>query len=226
MEITKGQKEILDSFSCERLSVCKDAQKSVQLFESEKGARLVSYLKDRGEIEDKSGESAFYLIRNKDKLPLLFFSLKCGSLFSPFDVEEHEKHAQKTANLFQLLNEKRDETNEAQNSFYSQLNEISVKSNIELGELIRRLKIRLAVEHGKARSKADYYHQDEATDSANPILRVGETLPGVELMHFCANDNARDYWKSLNIAHPMGEVLFWYFIIPTILRIQSLAGCK
>lgn len=226
MEITKVQKELLDSFTCERLSICQDAQQSVQAFESVKGALLVRYLKERGEIEDRNGESAFYLIRNKDKLPLLFFSLKCGSLFSPFDVEEHEKHAQKTASLFQMLNEERDEGNEMQNALYSQLEEISVKSNIELSELVRRIIIRLAAEHGKARSKAEFYHQDEATDSANPILRVGETLPGVELMHFCANDNAREYWKSLNISHPMGEVLFWYFIIPTIHKIQSLAGCK
>ena len=192
MEITKEQIELLDSFTCERLSLCQDVKQSVQTFESEKGALLVGYLKERGEIEDRNGETAFYLIRNKDKLPLLFFSLKCGSLFSPFNVEEHEKHALKTARLFQMLNEKRDESNDAQNAFYSQLYEISVKSNIELNELVRRIKIRLAAEHGRARSKAESFHQDEATDSTNPILRVGETLPGVELMHFCANDNARE----------------------------------
>lgn len=226
MEITKEQKEQLDSFTCERLSACEDGQESVELFESEKGALLVGYLKDRGATEDGNGESAFYLIRNRDKLPLLFFSLKCGSLFLPFDIEEHEQRAQQASELLRMLNEPRDESNERQNALYSQLNEIAIKSNTDLSKTVKQTKLRLTREYGNAKKRASYYRQDEARDSENPILRVGETMSGVELMHFCANDRARQYWRSLGIPHPMGEVLFWYYIIPTIRKIQRLAGCR
>ena len=226
MEITKEQKEILNSFSCERLSVCTDRRRLVQSFVSDRGALLVEYLKERGENEDKDGESAFYMVRNADGLPLVFFSLKCGSLFSPFDVEEHEEHARRAANLIEILCGDRDESNKVQNALYTQLEDISVKSNVAVDELVRKLKIQLKLKHGDAARKADYYHQDEVTDSRNPILRVGETFPGVELMHFCVNDNAREYWRTLSIMHPMGEVLFWYYIVPIVLEIQKLAGCK
>ncbi len=225
-QISKKQDSILKTFTCKRLSNCKDLNIALDLFESQKGASLVNYLKTYGLSEDKSGVSAFYLIQNEVGLPLLFFSLKCGSLFSPFNIEEHEERAEFAEKLLQVLNADRDETDDFQNILYEQLDELAVKSNLKVDKLISRLRNRLKKEHGKVQKKLDYYHKDEVADSENFIIRVGETLPGVELIHFCANDKAREFWKSLNIRHPMGEVLFWHFIISKIIEIQRTAGCK
>lgn len=225
MKITKEQIEILNSFSCKRLYDSYDLHAEIQ-FECKKGNQLVNYLKHRGQDEDRDGEAAFYMVKNEDGLPLLFFSLKCGSLFSPFDVEAHEKQAEKAARLISILNAERDESNDLQNVIYEQLSEIAIKENRQLPDIIRRVKIQLAAQHGNSMSKAELYHNDEKTDANNPIIRVGETLPGVELMHFCANDDARDYWNSLDMHHSMGEVIFWWFIVPTVAGVQRLAGCK
>ena len=134
--ITNKQKDILNSFSCDRLSNCSDRTIVLNQFESEKGKMLVKYLKDKGHIEDSSGESAFYLIQNKEKLPLLFFSLKCGSLFSPFDIEEFENRAKITNKMLDVLKAQRDESDPFQNMVYNQLKDIAIKSNIEVDEYI------------------------------------------------------------------------------------------
>ena len=226
LAITVEQKALLHSFTCERLSSSEEVLQSIEGFENQKGSLLVQYLKEKGYKEDQSGETAFYVIRNKDKLPLLFFSLKCGSLFSPFDVEAQEQKIHDREFLLEVLNAVRDETNEAQNCLYEQLNDVSVKSNQELPDVLKRLKAKLTEENGRAKEKTETYHLDEEAESENPIIRVDRTIPGIELMHFCANDNAREYWRSLNIDHPMGEVLFWWFIVPTILKVQQFVGCK
>lgn len=70
MRITQEQRRILKSFSCKRLSLCEGVEKSIKSFESRRGGSLVDYLKNNGIKEDKSGESAFYLITNADDLPL------------------------------------------------------------------------------------------------------------------------------------------------------------
>lgn len=225
MEITKEQIAVLNSFSCKRLNDVYDYNAEIQ-FRCQKGSQLVEYMKDRGKDEDRKGELAFYMVRNQEGLPLLFFSLKCGSLFLPFDIEAHEKNAEEASQLLLILSAERDETNKLQNSVYEQLDEIAIRENRQLPDVVRRLKKRLTIERGQSMAKAQLYHDDEKTDAVNPIFRVGETIPGIELMHFCANDEARDYWNSLDMHHPMGEVLYWWFIVPTVSNIQRLAGCK
>ena len=70
------------------------------------------------------------------------------------------------------------------------------------------------------------YHNDEKTEANKPIYRVDITFPGIEIVHFCTNDNAKEYWERQSIHHPMGEVLFWQFIIPKIEEVQKIVGCQ
>ena len=70
------------------------------------------------------------------------------------------------------------------------------------------------------------YHDDEKTEANKPIYRVDITYPGVEIVHFCTNDNAKEYWKCQAMHHPMGEVLFWWFILPIIEKVQKIVGCQ
>lgn len=39
----------------------------------------------------------------------------------------------------------------------------------------------------------------------------GRTYPGVELFHFCVNDNYTK-WKRDRMGHTMGETLYWKYI--------------
>lgn len=58
------------------------------------------------------------------------------------------------------------------------------------------------------------------------LKNVGRTFPGVEIVHFCANDAHRDVWESYGFPQNMGTVIFWYFIVPKIQELMQIAGCE
>ena len=68
--------------------------------------------------------------------------------------------------------------------------------------------------------------QDKQREGNEQIVRVKHTYPGIELVHFCSNDLAKDKWKTYGINHPMGEVLFWEFIAPIIDNVRQYVGCQ
>ena len=81
-KITDKQKEIIESFSCERLSDKQENKELIKNFKSEKGRSLVRYLQHLAWDEDTEGKTAYYLIKDPDNEIALFFSLKCGALFN------------------------------------------------------------------------------------------------------------------------------------------------
>ena len=80
----------------------------------------------------------------------------------------------------------------------------------------------------KHRLKLDAKHCEETLKQLNydkehegneQIIRVGHTYPAVDLVNFCSNDTTRDIWKEYGIEHPMGEVMFWAYVVPIILGV-------
>ena len=61
MQITKEQLEILERFSCERLSQRPEHKDLLKNFKNEKGSLLVDYLNKRAWEEDENGITAYYL---------------------------------------------------------------------------------------------------------------------------------------------------------------------
>ena len=53
-----------------------------------------------------------------------------------------------------------------------------------------------------------------------------QTYPSVEIFHFCTNELFKEKWCTYNINHPIGEVIFWKFIVPIICSVQKLVGCQ
>lgn len=92
MQITKEQNELLDSFKCERFSTDAANAEMIKSFTSERGASLVSYFMNFGMKEDIQGTTTYYIIKDAQNEIMMFFSLKCGSLFEPLLDEDEVKH--------------------------------------------------------------------------------------------------------------------------------------
>ena len=71
---------------------------------------------------------------------------------------------------------------------------------------------------------------DRIREGKRPILRVGKTYSGVEITHFCTDDNVvekmKENWKKEGFCYPIGQTLFWYKIVPIICKLQESAGCQ
>lgn len=219
MQITKEQEEILNGFCCERLSSNAKNKELIQSFFSKRGSSLVSYFKKFGWQEDKDGETTYYVIKTKKDEVLMFFSMKCGALFEPLkDEGEVKQDIQRIMILLQAL--------ENVNGSGAELKEIltvdQIGDRITVEELNQIL-------YEKVVGKKGFLKQllvDKEKEENDKIFRVQKTHPGIELVHFCTNDNMKKEWKEYNFGHTMGETLYWKFIVPKFFAVQNIVGCE
>lgn len=222
MRITKEQENILDSLICQRL---KDDDKNTELiksFNNEKGILIVEYLKQYGLKEDIDGDTAFYIVKTKQDDVLMFFSMKCGELFDPlFDEEEIEENYEEYLLIIQAL-KNADTDFEVKENAFERLKVMSKSKGMPIHKVLNQV-LNKTKEKGKM---LNALHSDKEREGNENISRVNKTYPGIELVHFCTNENARQIWDSYNMGHSMGEVIFWKYIVPKFFSVQEIVGCE
>lgn len=225
MRITEDQKRIIDSFSCERLSSNPDNKNLIQSFHSVRGNSLVAYMCNIGWQEDIEGRTAFYLVKSEDGMPCLFFALKCGGLFKPLNEDEIQKDINSATKFLYLLLDDSEE-NQGHMQLIQNLEEFRRSQNIPLEDVVNGLAKNAKIELSKHKRTLQLIEGDKRREGTRPIQRVSTSLPGVEITHFCTNDDAKSMWKTYGFRYPMGQVFFWKFIVPKFIELQSIVGCQ
>ena len=223
--ITQEQIEILNTFTCERLTDSTDNLQKIQNFQSYRGRGLVNSLRSYGWEADRCGSVAYYVIKNPQGRILMFFSLKCGALFDPHYVQRCAKEFDENKELWISINRART-GDESALDFLKKL-------KAELGDDEYRRRI-LAAEEDYYRSKGVYQRiKWDKREEPNPnMIRVDQSHSAVELVEFCVNDRTKGCWDDLfcrNFAtrrNTMGKVFFWWFIVPKMIEISRLVGCE
>lgn len=215
MQITEEQQQVLNSLVCERLSSNENNLRLVDTFCNVRNGSLEHTLKNEAYEEDEAGNIAYYLIKDKDENILFYFSIKCGILYDLFGEEEKLR---KINDLFLFLVELEKDpssTKKDKETIASILESIRTRKGLVKKELSKISHI-----------KKSQIIEDLAKESEDNLKRVGKTFAGVEIVHFCANDNYRPYWEKLNIKQKMGTVVFWHFLIPKICELRKIVGCE
>lgn len=220
MQITQQQHEILGSLLCHRLSSVAEHRDLVKNFENRRNPNLIEGLRNTAWSEDEEGSTAYYIIKSSDGFPLFFFSLKCGALYQHLD-EAQIKERKKAYNLAKRLisNPKDKEEEDLAAIILEQFRAGKDISDADIKRFIRDKSI-------KKKSLWDFLSGDKSRDPNKHIIRVENTHSGIELVHFCSNDLARERWKGYDLPHSLGKVIFWYHIVPIIQRVRDIVGCK
>lgn len=222
MRITTEQKQLLDSFKCERLSANAVNEELIRSFTSKRGYSLVSYFKKFGMQEDIAGKTAYYVIKNEQNEVMMFFSLKCGALFDPLlDEDEVKQDFQRLLILLQAIGNAKGDNENTEEA-------VAILTKYQVGDRISIEEFNSLVLRKASRKKQFLKHLfgDKEKEQNDKIFRVQSTHPGIELVHFCTNDNLKEKWKSYNLGHPMGETLYWKFIVPKFFNVQEIVGCE
>lgn len=210
--ITAAQKAILDSFTCERLTADRRNLDEIQYFYSERGEGLVNSLLRQGWKSDLRGSTAYYVIKNPDGEIVMFFSLKCGVLFDPDYVIEYMEKFKEAFADDRLLKDWQHylEGDEAAARYFQRL--YTTMGEDKFFDLLESLRI-----------KSDKKHEPN-----KKIIRVSEARSAIELVEFCTNDDTKDCWARCGMGpqRKLGETMFWWFIVPKMLEINSLIGCE
>lgn len=215
MRITEQQLNKLNSLKVERL--CTNKVENLRLIESfvnVHNPNLVKIIKSQKTINrDETNTIAYYVVKSADGKLLMYFSLKCGELFEALDMEKMVL-AQKTLNAIAVLQNPEKHTEDK----VTEANEFIEKNIDEIKAILPNIE--------DYKQKKQYYEQELQKELNARTQRVLYTHPAVELVEFCANDNARNTWEKLGMAHKMGECVFWHLIVPKLLQLQEIVGCQ
>ena len=221
MRITKEQLKVVDSLRCERLTSEPGNRQLVQGFDNSINPNLADYLKNEAWEEDFRGDVSYYLVKNPVGDVLFYFSLKCGAMFEDFNEQRMEKEYRFWKELKNILEQSIDGDENFQKVR-------SIIENLYMGREVQDDALRDVVKKLSApvKHKMDMLLQDRKMDRNKNIVRVSATLAGIELVQFCANDKTKSYWQSLGFHQTLGRVVFWTKIVPLVMQVKSIAGCK
>lgn len=213
MRITEEQLAILNTLCCERLSSKEENLRLIEDFTNYKNSNIVDVLQGDAYTEDESGSIAYYLVKNQEGAILFFFSLKCGLLYDEF-IEGEKLRTLQTFynNIMQMMND----------------GKTSVEEKAILGTLLEKTRTKKGLQK---RDIAQIVHKSPAAVTLERLFKddamnVGKTFPGIELVHFCANDRNRAQWNQYGFNQKMGTVIFWHFIVPIVLKVMRHVGCE
>ncbi len=202
MRITTSQRDLLNSFSCVRLSSRDELINLVSDFRNIQNENLVDYLKGDAFQDDNEGKVACYVIMDCDNEILCYFSLKCGNLYSEFEeLKLFEKHKVLKIELKALSNQQPSDV----------VNDLIKKVSIEIEEARRNIIKQLG-----------------NFDSLPTHKQVAKCFPGIELTHFCVNESYRRKWENYNLGakNRMGATMFWHHIARIVEMISNHIGCE
>lgn len=214
MRITDTQKAILEGLTCERLSNNPDNMRLVDAFFNRRNPSLVQTLQNEAMEEDYEGQVAYYIVKDNNGHILFYFSLKSGTLYdSHLDAN--------VIKLFKTLNAY------IQDGLSDP--ELSDKQRAELNrfqEKIRSHKGITRYDLDNLPKKKTELFADLEKELSKDVTHVGKTFSGLELVHFCANNECDELWENLGLPHSVGVVVFWYFIVDILLKIRKLIGIQ
>lgn len=212
--MTEIENRLHSILHCERLSSNIENFRLVDAFTNSRNDSLASALKNEAYDDDENGVIAYYVIKNTEGQIVFFFSLKTGLLYDQH-IDEKTIKLMKKVNDFVQENLKSAEATDAQ-----------IRALNKFIEKIRSHKGITKEDLDALPNKNNTLLDDLQQELNNNITHVGKTYSAVELVHFCANDDTRDWWEELDIPYSLGIIIFWMFIVPIILDTRKLIGVQ
>ena len=193
----KTNKSILENFSANK-----------------QGKGLEKYLKNSAWIEDISGATKVYLVKDRETGAIVFFfALQAGLLYKSIEEDDYIL-SEKEREIVNLCVEYRlDSSNEFTPD---DVFEWYADNQLDKEKLLKIIE-------EKADIKLNAQQDRDLTGQDVNIMRVSETFPGIVLTHFCKNQN---YTLSEKLLFPLGFYVFWEIVTESVLHIASLLGCR
>lgn len=216
--MTREQEKYLDSLICQRLRDDSKNRALISTFFNETNPNLARDLQS-GWKEDQNGETAYYVVKDPEKRTiLLYFSLRCGSLHAPDPRQRLQAQYKQAEALYAAAKGLKNARKWALDVI-----EEYRERGYDTGDLIRLFKER----RDDAKEWLKELKKDAKDDPTQMTVQTMENYSGVELVQFCKNDCAGVLWKNSCVGNiPMGECLFWRFILPLVQKTTKLVGCK
>lgn len=225
--ISKQKKYLSENLIVENLRMYGSNQEDIKQFlQAKSGSVLAEYLYNDAWNDDSNNDTKVFLVRDKRTRKIAYYyALNCGILYKELNAIEMtvverecvEKlvKAIKMNNLEGLSKGERDAAYELLGDAYALFDE-KIKDSDRVTVLISHAQEQAEIK--KEREKAS----NQVGDSEF-VKNVQETYPAIDIKFLCKDAN---YKPDIEIEFKFGVYIFWEIIVPHILKISELVGCK
>lgn len=225
--ISKQKKYLSENLVVESLRMYESNQEDIKEFlQAKSGSIIAEYLNNKAWNEDSSNDTRVFLVRDKKTRKIAFFyALNCGILYKELNTIKmsvvEQECVEKLVKAIRLNNAK-GLSNAEKNSAY----ELLSSAYDMFAEKIKDSE-RATLLISYAQEQADIKEErEEATNQIGDgefVKNVQETYPAIDIKFLCKDAN---YKPDIELDFKFGVYVFWEIIVPHILRISELAGCK
>lgn len=225
--ISEQKRYLSEHLIVESLRLYDINQKEIQGFrQTDHGTAIEQYLKRDAWEEDANNDTKIFLIRDKKTRQIVFFyALNCGILYkesnairmSALEEECVQKFitAQRLANRRHLRDEEKDMA-------YGRLQDAYDFFEKKIPDETRRYAL-LNYAQEQADLKEEREEAEEQIGEDEFTKNVQKTYPAIDIKFLCRDAN---YKPEIEISFKFGVYVFWEIVVPHILKISKLTGCK
>lgn len=225
--INKQKKYLSENLIVESLRMYGTNREDVKVFfQAESGNTIASYLINEAWDDDKNNDTKVFLVRDKKTRKIVYYyALNCGILYKELNtlhmtyveeacVEKLIKAIRRTHELG-LSEADQDAANELLSEAFALFDE-----KIEDSDRATKL---IGYAYEQTETKEEREEAAEQTGESEFIKNVQETYPAIDIKFLCKDAN---YKPEIDIDFKFGVYVFWEIIVPHILQISELVGCK
>ena len=225
--INKQKKFLSENLIVESLRTYGTNQEDIKAFlQAKSGSTIAEYLMTKAWNDDENKDTKVFLVRDKVTRKIAYYyALNCGILYKELNTMRmtyiEEACVEKLINAIRRTSETglSDADREAANNLLSEAYAL-FDEKIEDSDRATTL-ISYALEQVEIKEE----REDAASQIGDSefIKNVQETYPAIDIKFLCKDAN---YVPEIDIDFKFGVYVFWEIIVPHILKISELVGCK
>ena len=225
--ISEQRKYLSENLIVEELRLYGSNKEDIKEFSQAKSGNILSeYLINDAWDDDKSNDTRVFLVRDKKTRKIAYYyALNCGILYKELNTMKmslvEQECVEKLVKAIRQNNIK-GLTSTEQESANAMLVDAFELFNVKI-EDTDRATVLISYAYEQAEIKDE---REEATNQVGEgefVKNVQETYPAIDIKFLCRDAN---YKPDIDLVFKFGVYVFWDIIVPHILKIAELVGCK
>lgn len=225
--INKQKKYLSENLIVESLRMYESNKEEVKEFLQAKCGNVIEeYLRNEAWNDDYDNNTRVFLVRDKKTRKIAYYyALNCGILYKEIDsIEMTNVERECVEKLVRAIrkNQEKQINNKEQEAGYILLEEAYALFDEKIPDSDRATML-ISYAQDQAQIKEEHEEVAEQVGDSECVKNVQETYPAIDIKFLC---KAADYKPDIEINFKFGVYVFWEIIVPHILKISKLVGCK
>ena len=224
--ISKQKKYLSENLIVESLRMYDSNQEDIKEFlQATRGNTISEYLNTKAWDDDYNNDTRVFLIRDKRTRKIVYYyALNCGILYKDLNtISMTYKEQECVERLIKAMrqNSQQNLSSPEKEATYSLL--ADAYGAFDTFEDCDRASLLISYAQEQASIKEEREKAASQIGDSEFTRNVQETYPAIDIKFLC---KAANYTPDIQLSFKFGVYVFWEIIVPHILKISELVGCK